>query len=424
MFIINVFIKGNYKNYSILSYIIVGTLFSVPFIILKLVKPRTTQKKYANNIDKNVPQSPKKISSKDCPEAFLDNEYRIITESIEIIQNTKNIETLCGRYKLAMKHALIINDTHYIEELNSNCMVYISSCYHKCIDEISSDNTRENEEKKFIEVIVRYFGKETATSFLQQQLLDFTANMGNLITSSIDIKYGGNDIHDIQARRDYESHSANPKFHRTFEEGELSIEFIQKYQNKVSVMEEKIYNTAGIVDIDMHSPKFADDNTIIKLIKKCDTHINEYEKCKMFCYSKGKGGQIYFQDMWEYCHNSQNECFGYADDIIEYRKFLEALLQDKDRIITNSLEVIENTNNIDELCKYYDIALKHAVDTNDQGHISQLSSSHLNYILDCYDRYIGEVKTEKAKQNRKAKFFETLKVHLDKDTINTFESLL
>ena len=67
--------------------------------------------------------------------------------------------------------------------------------------------------------------------------------MGNLITSSIDIKYGGNDIRDIQARRDYESHSTNPKFHRSFEEGELSIEFIQKYHNKVSVMEEKIYNT-------------------------------------------------------------------------------------------------------------------------------------------------------------------------------------
>lgn len=426
VFIINVFIKGNYKNYNILSYIIIATIFSIPFIIikLKLIKLPTKQKAHINNSVQPVAQPPKAFSRKDYPEAFLNNEYRIITESIEIIQNTKNIETLCERYKLAMKHALIINDTHYIEELNSNCMVYISSCYHKCIDEISSDNTRENEEKKFIEVIVRYFGKETATSFLQQQLLDFTANMGNLITSSIDIKYGGNDIRDIQARRDYESHSANPKFHRTFEEGELSIEFIQKYQNKVSVMEEKIYNTAGIVDIDMHSPKFADDNTIIKLIKKCDTHINEYEKCKMFCYSKGKGGQIYFQDMWEYCHNSQNECFGYADDIIEYRKFLEALLQDKDRIITNSLEIIENTNNIDELCKYYDIALKHAADTNNQNYISELSTKHLSYILDCYDKYIGAVKTEKAKQNRKIKFFETLNNYLDKETIEAFDDML
>ena len=289
MFIINVFIKGNYENYNILSYIIVGVVFSIPFVIIKLSSViHGKMEKPQENIVKNTPQA---------------------------------------------------------------SLLYMN----------------------------------------------------------------------IPQRHNPKTLTSRPN--RTFEEEELSFSFIEKYQCQVSSMEEDIYDTAGI-DIYIDAAKFYNDSAILEIINKCDKHIDAYEKCRNFCYSKGEGGKIYFQDMWECCHNSRNECFGYSDDIYENREILRELLNDNDRIITNSLEIIENTNNIDELCKYYDIALKHAVDTNDQGHISQLSSSRLNYILDCYDRYIGEVKTEKAKQNRKAKFFETLKVHLDKDTINTFESLL
>ena len=188
-------------------------------------------------------------------------------------------------------------------------------------------------------------------------------------------------------------------------------------------MEEDIYDTACI-DIYIDAAKFYNDSAILEIINKCDKHIDAYEKCRNVCYSKGEGGKIYFQDTWECCHNSRNECFGYSDDIYENREILRELLNDNDRIITNSLEIIESTDNIDELCKYYDIALKHAADTNNQNYISELSTKHLSYILDCYDKYIGAVKTEKAKQNRKIKFFETLNNYLDKETIEAFDDML
>ena len=58
VFIINIFVKGNYKNYSILSYIIVGVVFSIPFVIIKLISViHGKMKKPQENIVKNTPQA-------------------------------------------------------------------------------------------------------------------------------------------------------------------------------------------------------------------------------------------------------------------------------------------------------------------------------------------------------------------------------
>lgn len=393
VFIINVFIKGNYKNYNILSYIIIAIIFSIPFIIikLKLIKLPTKQKAHINNSVQPVAQPPKAFSRKDYPEAFLNNEYRIITESIEVVQNTKNIETLCNRYKLAMEHSLNINNQQYIETLKTNYTKYISDCYDKYVGEVKNETAKQNRKQEFLTTL--------------QNCLSLGAIS--------DFKNGKYDIDE----------AVNSNIEDTSLDEELLFQFILKYHNEIYAVENNVHKTSYI-RIDMKTPKFSDDYTIKDLIETCNDHINAYESLRHFCYSKGKGGEIYFQIMWEYCRDSRHDSMRYTDNIVEYKEILLELLQDKDRIITNSLEIIESTDNIDELCKYYDIALKHATDTNNQNYISELSTKHLSYILDCYDKYIGAVKTEKAKQNRKIKFFETLNNYLDKETIEAFDDML
>lgn len=45
--------------------------------------------------------------------------------------------------------------------------------------------------------------------------------------------------------------------------------------------------------------------------------IQAFDSFEKFCSSKGKGGQLYFEDMWLNCHNSHNACFSYRDGIID-----------------------------------------------------------------------------------------------------------
>lgn len=126
---------------------------------------------------------------------------------------------------------------------------------------------------------------------------------------------------DLQAAIDYEKASPNPKFHRTEKEEDLSFRFSERNYEKITKLENKIYEAAAAVD---------GCGTIRQQIKKCDTAIKAYERLKAFCY-KTKGGTIYFQDMWEFCHNSKNPCFSYIDDIKATKEKLEATLEEAKR---------------------------------------------------------------------------------------------
>ena len=120
-----------------------------------------------------------------------------------------------------------------------------------------------------------------------------------------------------------EKKSNNPKFHRTFKDNELSFKFENTYYEKISDFEDKLYseekNIYLIFDID-------------KRIEQCQKVINIFNKFKNFCYKKSKGGMIYFQDTWEFMHNSKNDCFSYIDEIEAY---LEKLIKnyDEEKII-------------------------------------------------------------------------------------------
>ncbi len=98
--------------------------------------------------------------------------------------------------------------------------------------------------------------------------------------------------------------SCNPKFHRTNYEEELSFKFMMKYAKQLQAKTDiflALYRKAyGI-------------NDLTEKINVLNKAIEAFENAKKFAYSKGKGGTIYFQDMWEHLHNSQNPCYSYLD---------------------------------------------------------------------------------------------------------------
>ena len=132
----------------------------------------------------------------------------------------------------------------------------------------------------------------------------------------------------------YEKASTNPKFHRTEREDELSYQFECTHGNKACQLEEKFE------DLYVSALKTKDLLERISLLQEA---VVAFEKAKKFCYSKGKGGTIYFQDMWEYMQNSQNDCFSYLDNIINA---LEQAKRKRDVIIPSVLNAISENDGV------------------------------------------------------------------------------
>lgn len=113
-----------------------------------------------------------------------------------------------------------------------------------------------------------------------------------------------------------EKNSSNPKFNRTYEEDELSYEFSLEYSQDIDKLEKVIYEGINFNKSNL--------NEIKQSIDKCNRSIQAYYELKRFCY-KSKGGKIYFQDMWEFCHNSKNNCFEYVEQLYDIKKYLQDL---------------------------------------------------------------------------------------------------
>lgn len=107
----------------------------------------------------------------------------------------------------------------------------------------------------------------------------------------------------IQKRRNIN----NPKFHRSDQERKLRSEFHRKHYPIIEDFENRIYIS------DKADYKKLKDNLIA------------YDEFQKFCYSNGDGGKLYFQDMWEYCHNSKNDCFSHKETILKcMQNYLDA----------------------------------------------------------------------------------------------------
>lgn len=138
---------------------------------------------------------------------------------------------------------------------------------------------------------------------------------------------------------EYEKNSTNPKFHRTVNEDELSFRFINSKNynlalKEIDFFEKVLLNEKSIKDLDIR----------IRLLQEA---LVRYNKAKSICY-KTKGGTIWFQDMYEYCHNSKSGCFSFEDKINERIKYNQDII--------NALPVI--TEIISDNNGYYQKDLK------------------------------------------------------------------
>lgn len=115
-----------------------------------------------------------------------------------------------------------------------------------------------------------------------------------------------------------EAQSTNPKFHRTEYEEELSFQFM--YNSKRASKGNSLVNA-----FEAAYSRAIKMNDVDESIYTLHEALLLFQNAKKYFYSCGKGGTIYFQDMWEYLHNSQRECFSYADIIQERIDFLERI---------------------------------------------------------------------------------------------------
>lgn len=149
----------------------------------------------------------------------------------------------------------------------------------------------------------------------------------------------------------YEKQSPNPKFHRTERDEDLSFNFSQKYASIISKYEEEIYDKAGLAAKSIRFGNFDID----EMIKLHEDAVKCFYEFQDFCFNKGKGGKIYFEDMWLYCHN---------------------LTQDKFSYITNcENELLDLKSNYDERKRYFDslndVKIKIKQLLNNQSEIDQ-----------------------------------------------------
>lgn len=105
---------------------------------------------------------------------------------------------------------------------------------------------------------------------------------------------------------------------RSDEEENLISDFYTEFEQTLSLAEEKLYRLAN----DISHGKTLDER--ILNVRKVISH---YEHFKNFCYSKGSGGRMYFDDMWEHCHNSKNPDFSYID---QFKELLEKWIERRD----------------------------------------------------------------------------------------------
>lgn len=128
-----------------------------------------------------------------------------------------------------------------------------------------------------------------------------------------------------------EEMSANPKFHRTPHEEDLSFNFYtsETHSAKISEFENKLYDAvAKIHYFTPRSLKKANESEIKKAIDDCNHAIKIFNRFKNYCY-RTKGGTIYFQDTWEYFHNSKNTCFSYIERAVKLKELLEEFINNK-----------------------------------------------------------------------------------------------
>lgn len=116
--------------------------------------------------------------------------------------------------------------------------------------------------------------------------------------------------------------SHNSKFHRSKEEQQARINFAVQHKDYLDEQNEKINN----------SEMWLFDTPLDKRIESCKNSIRELRILKEYCLKNG--GEMYYADMFENCHNSKAECFSWEErlngllDFLYRVKYLSAEIQE------------------------------------------------------------------------------------------------
>ena len=108
----------------------------------------------------------------------------------------------------------------------------------------------------------------------------------------------------MKQHKEYIASSTNPKWHRTEGESHMKSTFHSSHASVINEYENKIYDQRCY------------DKTLSteQRIKYLEKSIQAYNDLKDYCYQSPEGA-LYFQDMWEHCHNSHNPDFAFVDNL-------------------------------------------------------------------------------------------------------------
>lgn len=129
-------------------------------------------------------------------------------------------------------------------------------------------------------------------------------NLANVFIDNIHIEVSENTEEIPQyILEKYENHP-NPVFHRTAKDDDLAFEFeySEKHHKKISEYEAKMFEAEKL------AYKFQKDGDKEKTILYFSKAIAMYDEFRKYCY-KTKGGKLYFQNNYEFLHNSKNPWF-------------------------------------------------------------------------------------------------------------------
>lgn len=103
--------------------------------------------------------------------------------------------------------------------------------------------------------------------------------------------------------------NTNPQIQKRMSQKDLSDDFMLKNLQRIRPLEKKLCVNAEDLSVDAQ-------------IAAYKNALSAFDELKNFCYQTD-GGKIYFQDMWEHCHNSKEECFSFESKLKERLEYLQ-----------------------------------------------------------------------------------------------------
>lgn len=236
----------------------------------------------------------------------------------------------------------------------------IKKAYHKLAKTQHPDVGGSIEKMKLINEAYYILGNpEKKLQYDNQMLHSLTANIKNNHTTQPQQE---NQEKEIPIYDKYQRNGNNPKFHRTDFEKKMSMEFWLQNASAIKRYENEIYC----------SKSYDKTKNFIERIHACDKAIQSFYDFQKFCYSS-EGGTIYFQDHWEYCHNSHNECFSFVETLERQKKKLQKQNENNNRKIRKASLLDGLENDLYELIEmeqpilqsllftYYDASIKNDI---------------------------------------------------------------